>query len=37
VRTRYRKVVGGWKDIDNDFYTNDFPNDDLDSEFKKNS
>jgi hypothetical protein len=29
---RYRKIVGEWKDIENDFYINDSPNDDLESE-----
>jgi hypothetical protein len=32
VRTRYRKVVGELKDIESDFYGNDSPNDDLESE-----
>jgi len=26
------KTVGKWKDIESDFYTNDSPNDDLESE-----
>jgi len=30
VRTRYKKVVGSFKDIQSDFYSNDSPNDDLD-------
>jgi hypothetical protein len=29
LRTRYRKAVGEYKDIENDFYSNDSPNDDL--------
>ena len=29
VRTRCRKTVGEWKDIENDFYANDSPNDDF--------
>ena len=32
VQTRYRKIVGEWKDIKSDFYANDSPNDDLKSE-----
>ena len=32
VRMRYRKAVGECKDIENDFYANDAPNDDLESE-----
>ena len=32
VRMRYRKTVEKWKDIENDFYANDSPNDDLESE-----
>jgi hypothetical protein len=32
VQTRYRKTVGEWKDIKNDFYANDSPNDDLKGE-----
>jgi hypothetical protein len=28
----YRKAVGEWKYIENDFYANDSPNDDLESE-----
>jgi hypothetical protein len=29
----YRKTVGEWKDIENDLYANDTPNDDLESWF----
>jgi hypothetical protein len=29
---RYRKTVGERKDIESDFYVNDSPNDDLESE-----
>jgi len=29
------KVIGGWKDIESDFYLNDSLNDDLESENKK--
>jgi hypothetical protein len=29
---RNEKTIGESKDIENDFYTNDSPNDDLDSE-----
>ena len=32
VHMRYRKTVGEWKDIESGFYTNDSPNDDLESE-----
>ena len=32
VRMRYRKTVGEWKNIERDFYVNDSPNDDLESE-----
>ena len=33
---RYRKTVGEWKDIENDFYANGSPNDDLERErFRK--
>jgi hypothetical protein len=32
VRTRFIKVVGEWEDIENDFYVNDPPSDDLESE-----
>jgi hypothetical protein len=31
VQTRYKKVIGDWKDIENDFYTNGSPNDNLES------
>jgi hypothetical protein len=31
--TRYKKAVGEYKDIENDFYSNDSPNDDLESRF----
>ena len=33
----YRKNVGECKDIENDFYTNDTPNDELESEIYKGS
>ena len=33
LRTRFRKAVGEYKDIENDFYWNDSPNDDLESRF----
>jgi hypothetical protein len=33
--TRYRKAIGGWKDTNNEFYSNDYANDDLENEFKK--
>jgi len=36
-RETYREAVGGWKDIESDFYSNGSPNDDLESEFKKDS
>jgi hypothetical protein len=29
---RFSKTVGEWKDIESDFYANDSPNDDLESE-----
>ena len=29
VHIRYRKAIGDWKDIGNDFNANDSPNDDL--------
>jgi hypothetical protein len=29
VQTRYRKAVGDWKDIENGFYTNNSPYDNL--------
>jgi hypothetical protein len=32
VQTRYRKIVGVWEDIESNFYVNDSPNDDLESE-----
>jgi hypothetical protein len=35
VPTRYRKTVRGWKDIANDFYTNNSQNVDLKSKFRK--
>ena len=35
VRTRYRKTVGEWKDIENDFYANDSPNDDLEWDLER--
>jgi hypothetical protein len=31
VRTRYRKTVGGYKYVENIFYSNDSPNADLES------
>jgi len=31
--TRYRKVVGEWKDIESDFYADGSPNGDLESQF----
>lgn len=34
---RYRKTVGQWKDIGNDLYANDTPNDDLESGFQNDS
>ena len=33
LHTKYRKVVGKYKDIENDFYSNDSLNDDLESRF----
>jgi hypothetical protein len=33
----YRKTVGEIKDIQSDFYINDSPNDDLESEILKDS
>jgi hypothetical protein len=36
VGTRYRKLVGGCN-IASHFYSNESPNDDLESEFKKDS
>ena len=33
----YRKTVGEYKDIENDFYSNDSGNDDLESTFQKGS
>jgi hypothetical protein len=32
VYTRYRKIIGEWKDIESEFYANDSPNDDLTNE-----
>jgi hypothetical protein len=32
VRIRCRKTVGEWKDIESDFYAEDSPNNDLESE-----
>jgi hypothetical protein len=37
VCTRYRKCVGGLKDIKSDFYINGSSNDDLESEITKDS
>jgi hypothetical protein len=37
AQVRYKKVVGGYNDIENDFYLNDFPNDDLENKFHKDS
>ena len=34
---RYRKTTREWKDIENDFYANGSPNDDLESEIQKGS
>jgi hypothetical protein len=31
VQTRYRKTIEEWKYMESDFYTNDSPNDDLES------
>jgi hypothetical protein len=31
--TRYKKVVGGYKDIESDIYSNYSPNDDLKNKF----
>ena len=33
MRTRYIKDVGRYKDIENDFYSNDSPHDDSESKF----
>ena len=33
LHTRYRKIVGKYKDMENNFYSNDSPNDDLESRF----
>jgi hypothetical protein len=33
LRTRYRKVIEEYKDIKNNFYSNDSLNDDLESKF----
>jgi len=33
LHTRYRKAVGKYKDMKNNFYSNDSPNDDLESRF----
>ena len=30
---RYRKAIEDYKDIENDFYSNDSPNDDLENKF----
>jgi hypothetical protein len=32
VHTRYRKNIGEWKDIENDFYANGSQNDELENE-----
>jgi hypothetical protein len=37
VHTRYTETVGEWKGIESDFYSNGSPNEDLESEFKKDS
>jgi hypothetical protein len=37
VRIKYRKFVVEWKDLEKDFYSNDSLNNDLESEFKKDS
>jgi hypothetical protein len=37
MRTRYRKPVGGLKYTKSGFYSNDSLNNDLNSEFKKDS
>jgi len=37
VHTRYRKVVGDWKDIENIYCENDSSNDNLESGFQKDS
>jgi hypothetical protein len=37
VHSRYRKVVEEYKDIESDFYLNNFSNDDLESKLYKNS
>jgi hypothetical protein len=31
------EIAGGWKDMESDFYSNGSSNDDLESEFKKDS
>jgi hypothetical protein len=33
AQVRYKKVVGEYNDIENDFYLNDFLNDDLENKF----
>jgi hypothetical protein len=37
MRMKYRKTVGEWKDVENDFYANGSLNDDLESEIYKGS
>jgi len=36
-REPYREAVGGWKDIESDFYSNGSPNDYSNNKFKKDS
>jgi hypothetical protein len=35
AQTRYRETIEEWKDTENNFYVNNSPNDDLESEFRK--
>ena len=37
LRTKYRKTVEGYKNIENDFYSHDSPNDDLENKILKGS
>jgi hypothetical protein len=37
VHTKYKKTVERQKDIENNFYWNGFPNDDLENKFWKES
>ena len=37
LHKRYRKAVGEYKNMENDIYSNDSPNDDLESTFWKSS